>query len=154
MKRKLAVLAIILTQGLAVHASANEFSTWSNRECYARVYSPEHMNDHPGQSVSRILFQITRTSSTSLATAALGVRIRTANWTTPSLTCHDQTYRRDNYRCEAPNSDGALEIRFDHDYLYVMNKGIFVGTERNRFEYWLEATPEDTLFALEEVPCL
>jgi hypothetical protein len=154
MKRKLTIIATALTQALAIHASANEISTWSNRECYARVYSPEHMNEHPGQSVARIVFQITRTGSSSLATAAMGVRIRTANWTTSTLTCHDQTSRRENYRCEAPDSDGAVDIDFDHDYLYVTNKGIFVGTERNRFEYWLEATPENTLFALEEVPCL
>jgi hypothetical protein len=154
MKTKLAALSIILTQGLALQASANEVSTWSNRDCYARVYSPEHMNKHPGQSVTRIVFQITRTSSSSLATASAGVRIRTANWTTPILTCHDKTSRRENYRCEAPDGIGAVEISFDQDYLYVMNKGIFVGTERNGFEYWLEATPEDSLFALEEVPCL
>jgi hypothetical protein len=154
MKRNLAVLAIALAQGLTVHASANETLTWSNRDCYARVYSPEHMNKHPGQSVTRIVFQITRTSSSSLATASAGVRIRTANWTTPILTCHDKTSRRDNYRCEAPDKIGAVEISFDHDYLYVLNKGIFVGTERNGYDYWFEATPENTLFALEEVPCL
>ena len=154
MKSKLAILAITLTQALAIHASANETSTWTNRECYARVYSPEHMNKHPGQGVARIVFQITRTSSSSIATAALGVRLRTANWTTPLLTCQDKTSRSDNYRCEAPDRLGAIEISFEHDYLYVLNKGIFVGTQRNGFDYWLEATPEDSLFALEEVPCL
>jgi hypothetical protein len=162
MKLNLAILSVALTQAFSLSASANQrIIAKGTKQCFARTYTDEHLERHPGQQPQSMVFELEwkEGEGAPRPVAALGVNIRGAFLKAPLLFCSTDSSSSDLLmRCGVPCDGGGVEVgyRDNTGTFYVKNLGIALerGCDANEGSYWFDDTPENTLFALEPVPCL
>lgn len=162
MNRNLAILTLALTQAISLSASANQrIIGKGGKQCFARTYTDEHLDRHPGQQPHSMVFELewSKGEGAPRPHAALGVTIRGALLKAPLLFCDPDSSSSDFLmRCGVPCDGGGVEVgyRDNSGQFYVKNLGIALeqGCDANEGSYWFDNTPENTLFALEPVPCL